>query len=139
MDLENDDLSGSEINSNASESEDDSEQDQLSCAMDEQYRSRSHNINLRNCKPRKYDHLYGPRHMLAMFEQPLSELFMTEQMSLKKGLKYFGKSGADAVITEMRQLNYLNVIKLVDKKSLTCEQKHHALSYLMYLKQKQCG
>ena len=84
INLENDDASGSEINSNASESENNNEQDQLSCAMDECYGSRSHNINLRNCKPRKYGHLYGPKHMLATFEQPLGELFMTEQMSLKK-------------------------------------------------------
>ena len=74
------------------------------------------------------------------FEQLLGELFMTKQMLLKKGLKYFGKSGADAVmIAKMRQLNYLNVIKPVEKKSLTHEQKQCALSYLMYLKQKQCG
>ena len=84
LDLENDDTSSSEINSNASKSENDSEQDELSCTMDEQYGSRLHNINLRNCKPRKYDHFYSPKHMLAMFEQPLGELFMTEQMFLKK-------------------------------------------------------
>ena len=38
----------------------------------------------------------------------------------------------------MRQLDYLDVIKPVDKKDLSHEQKCHALSYLMYLKQKQC-
>jgi hypothetical protein len=31
----------------------------------------------------------------------MGELVVTEQMSLKKGLKYFGKSGADAVVAEM--------------------------------------
>jgi predicted ATPase len=39
--------------------------------------------------------------MLATFEEPMGELFMTEQMSLKKGLKRFGKSGADAVVAEL--------------------------------------
>jgi hypothetical protein len=29
-----------------------------------------------------------------------------EQMSLKKGLKRFGKDGADAVIAEMKQPDY---------------------------------
>ena len=53
----------------------------------------------------------------------MGELFMMEQMSLKKGLKYFEKSGADAVVAEMRQLDYLNVIKPVNKESLTCKQK----------------
>ena len=77
--------------------------------------------------------------MLATFEQLMGELFMTEQMPLKKGLKYFGKSRADMVVAKMRQLNNLNVIKPVTGKSLTHEQKQHTLSYLMYLKQKQCG
>jgi hypothetical protein len=69
----------------------------------------------------------------------MGELFMTEQMSLKKGLKYFGKSGADAVVAEMRQLDFRNVIKPVNGKELTREQKRRALNYLMYLKQKRCG
>jgi hypothetical protein len=69
----------------------------------------------------------------------MGELFMTEQMSLKKGLKYFGKSGADAVVAEMRQLDYRKVIKPVNGKELTREQKRRALHYHMYLKQKRCG
>ena len=77
--------------------------------------------------------------MLTTFEQRMGELFMTEQMPLKKGLKYIRKSGADAVVAKMQQLEYFNVIKPVEGKSLTCEQKKHALSYLMYLKQKWCG
>jgi hypothetical protein len=77
--------------------------------------------------------------MFATFEEPIGELFLTEQMSLKKGLKYFGKSGTDAVIKELWQLDYRNVIKPVPARSLTREQKHVALNYLMYLKQKCCG
>jgi hypothetical protein len=65
----------------------------------------------------------------------MGELFMMEQMSLKKGLKYFGKSRADAVVAELRQLDYQDVIKPVNRRDLTHEQ---ALNYLMYLKQKQC-
>ena len=74
--------------------------------------------------------------MLATFEQPMGEVFMTEQMSLKKGLKYFCKSGADAVVAEMQQLDGLKVVKPVHKSDLTREEKKWALSYLMYLKQK---
>ena len=77
--------------------------------------------------------------MLTTFKQLMGELFVTEQMSLKKGLKYFRKSRADAVVVEMWQLDYLNVIKPVDRKILTHEQKQCTLSYLMYLKQKWCG
>ena len=77
--------------------------------------------------------------LLTTFEQLMGELFMTEQMPLKKGLKYFGKSRAEAVVAKMQQLDNLNVIKPVAGKSLTHEQNLRALSYLMYLKQKQCG
>ena len=107
--------------------------------MDERYGARLHNINLRDRKPRSYDHLYGPDHMLATFEEPMGELFLTEQMSLKKGLKHFGKSGADAVVAELRQLDYRDVIKPVERTKLTRDQKRRALNYLMYLKQKRCG
>ena len=112
---------------------------ELSQSMDSQYGARTHDINLHDHKPCSYSHHYGPEHLLVMFEQPMGEAFMTEQMPLKKGLKYFGKSRADAVVAEMRQLDNLNVIKPVSMKSLTHEQKQHALSYLMYLKQKRCG
>jgi len=64
---------------------------------------------------------------------------MTEQMSLKRGLKTFGKAGADAVVAEMQQLDYRKVIKPTDAKDLTHAQKKAALQYLMYLKQKRCG
>jgi hypothetical protein len=113
---------------------------QITRVMNDQYGARQHDINLRERKPRKYDHLYGSdHHMLATFEEPMGELFMTEQISLKKGLKLFGKDGADAVVAEMRQLDYRNVIKPVQGKDLTREQKRRALNYLMYLKQKRCG
>jgi hypothetical protein len=107
--------------------------------MDERHGPRGHHFNLRERKPRNYDHLYGPDHIFATFEEPMGELFMTEQMSLKKGLKHFGKSGADAVISELRQLDYRDVIKPVPARSLTRDQKRAALNYLMYLKQKRCG
>jgi hypothetical protein len=43
------------------------------------------------------------------------------------------------VVAELRQLDYRDVIKPVERKSLTREQKRRALNYLMYLKQKRCG
>ena len=47
--------------------------------------------NLRDRKPRSYDHLYRPEHMLARFEQLMGELFMTEQNASKEGLKILRK------------------------------------------------
>ena len=48
-----------------------SKHDQLNQIMDERYRARLHDINLQDHKPRNYDHLYDPDHMLAMFKEPL--------------------------------------------------------------------
>ena len=76
---------------------------------------------------------------IADIDQPLGYLFQTEQMSLKKGLKLFGKAGADAVVEEMKQLDYRNVIKPAVASELTREEKKRSLRYLMYLKQKRCG
>jgi hypothetical protein len=107
--------------------------------MDNQYRPRMHGINLQDWKSRTYDHLYDSDHMLVTFDEPMGELFLTEQMSLKKRLKYFGKSSTNAVVKECRQLDNRDMIKLINAKSLTWEQKCRALNYLMYLKQKWCG
>ena len=58
----------------------------------------------------------------------MGELFMTEQMSHKKGLKYFGKSGANAVVAELWQLDYQDVIKPINRKDLTREVVHSITS-----------
>jgi hypothetical protein len=60
-------------------------------------------------------------------------------MNVNKGLKQFGQKGAEAVIEEMRQLHYRNVIKPVYHDSLTKEERQKALRYLMFLKEKRCG
>jgi hypothetical protein len=77
--------------------------------------------------------------LLATFHEPMGELFMTEQMSLKRGLKEFGEDGANAVIEELKQLDYRDAIKPVHARHFTREQQRAALRYLMYLKQKRCG
>jgi hypothetical protein len=40
----------------------------------------------------------------------MGELFLTEQMSLKKGLRQFGKAGASAVMKELNQLEMCKTI-----------------------------
>ena len=74
-----------------------------------------------------------------IYGEHLESLFLTEQMSLKRGLKTFGKKGADAVIKELKQLDLRDVIVPRDGTALTREQKRRALQYLMYLKEKRCG
>jgi hypothetical protein len=115
------------------------EQDRVGHEMDALYGPRQHSINLGEQKPRLYNHMFNYEHALLTYEKPMGELFLMEQMSLKKGLKQFGKTGAEVVVAELRQLDCRNVIKPVSWKELTPEQQHRALNYLMYLKQKRCS
>ena len=75
------------------------------------------------------------------YEDQLATLKHTvlTQYTLKKGLQVFGPKGTEAVFAEMKQLHDRNVCEPVHATSLSCEQKHKALGYLMFLKQKRCG
>jgi hypothetical protein len=89
--------------------------------------------NLRPRRPRR-----DPTHLLGRgFEDEF--IFLTAQMSAKKGLKIFGQPGADAIIAELQQLHYRQVVKPILGDDMTKEQKRAALHYLMFLKQKRCG
>ena len=65
--------------------------------------------------------------------------FLTEQMSAKRGLKQFGKRGADAIMDELRQLVYQNVMRGVNRSDMSREEIKCALQYLMFLKEKRLG
>ena len=111
-----------------------------------------HKMQLRHNK-RSYEHRFINQHsraydeaskemalaMIKDLESPFGYIFQTEQMSLKKGLKAFGKLGADAVVEELRQLDYMQVIVPKHRNDLSTDDRHKALNYLMYLKQKRCG
>ena len=111
-----------------------------------------HKMQLRHNK-RSYKHWFINQHsrayveankemalsMIEDIESPFGYIFQTEQMLLKKGLKAFGKPGADAVVEELRQLDYMQVIKPKHCADLSTNDRHKALNYLMYLKQKRCG
>jgi hypothetical protein len=66
-------------------------------------------------------------------------MFLTAQMSAKKGLKLFGHHGANAITAELQQLHYRRVVRPIHGASLNREQKRACLHYLMFLKQKRCG
>ena len=65
--------------------------------------------------------------------------FVTEQMSAKKGLKIFGDPGAEAIVKELEQLVYQNVMRGQDANALSPAQRRDALRYLMFLKEKRSG
>jgi len=90
----------------------------------------------RNMRPRRPKR--DPTHLLGKgFEDEF--IFLTAQMSAKKGLKIFGQPGADAIIAELQQLHYRKVVRPQFGSDMTKEEKRAALHYLMYLKQKRCG
>ena len=62
--------------------------------------------------------------------------FLTEQMSAKRGIKVFGEVGEEAIMKELKQLVYRNVIRPRRGDRLTAAQRRTALKYLMFLKQK---
>jgi len=71
------------------------------------------------------------------YEQSFS--FLTEQMSVENCLKRLKQAGADAVMKELEQIIYMNVLKRKKASELTREKKRAALRYLMFLTQKRCG
>ncbi|KAL7503775.1 hypothetical protein ACHAXN_001516 [Cyclotella atomus] len=61
------------------------------------------------------------------------------QMSLKQGLKVFGKKGEAGAMKEMQQLHDMETFSPWDPKSLTREERIRALSSLIFLKEKSNG
>lgn len=57
---------------------------------------------------------------------------------MKQGQKLFGERGIDAVLKEVKQLHDRDVVEPINPNKLTKEDKRSALSYLMFLKEKQC-
>ena len=61
------------------------------------------------------------------------------QYNLKKGLEKFGIAGMNAVQEELRQLDTRDVFSPVHSNTMSLTDKHEALPYLMFLKQKRSG
>lgn len=102
------------------------EQEKLNDKFDEKYGPRRRE-GLRKRKARCYDHLNRFNDILAMFQDPVGELFLTEQMNVKKGLHTFGERGATAVVKELQQLDNRQTIEPQDATTMTREQKRQAL------------
>ena len=95
-----------------------------------------HQYNLRTNRERNYAHRYhGDIYVSSSTVQDLS----TPQMSMKQGVRLFGDAGVAAVKTEVVQLHEREVIRAIQKSSLTPGQIREALGYLMFLKRKRNG
>ena len=60
-------------------------------------------------------------------------------MTLKQGIKQFGKKGSDAAFEEMNQLHKREVFKPLNVSSMTEEEKRQAIGSLIFLKEKRDG
>jgi hypothetical protein len=109
--------------------EDDEDDHDLESEMDAKYGQRQHEHGLRpRRRPTDYNHAHAQ----------LENIVMT-QYSVKKGLKVFGKAGAEAVVSEMQQLHEREVLKPKAAAMMTTDEKRKSLHYLMFLKKKRCG
>ena len=83
---------------------------------------------LRARKPASYGHVHAG----------IEDVLMT-QYPVKKGLKVFGKRGAEAVVSEMKQLHDMDVLKPKAANMLSPDEKRKALPYLLFLTEKRSG
>jgi hypothetical protein len=81
----------------------------------------------------------GAAHANVEVPPEQGELLSTAQMSMNKGLKLFGEAGIEAVRSKMAQLHDHKVMKPVNSRELTPEERREVLAYLMFLKRKRCG
>ena len=63
-------------------------------------------------------------------------MLMSQQYHINKGLKVFGEKGREAVRSEMKQLDELEVVKPRNWSELSEGEKRNALPYLMFLTEK---
>jgi len=61
------------------------------------------------------------------------------QHTMNKGLKIFRERGVDAVLKEMKQLDYMDVCEPVAPEDMSTQERKRALRYLMFLKEKRDG
>jgi Reverse transcriptase (RNA-dependent DNA polymerase) len=80
-----------------------------------------------------------PQVMVMPPDQSMDAFYkvLLTQYSVHKGLKVFGEKGAKAVMSELKQIDEMEVLEPTSE--LTQEEKQWALEYLMFLTEKRCG
>jgi hypothetical protein len=123
-------------------------QQELEGEFNERYGERSGRYKLRPRCRVTYGHLNAtasepgenPRSdstMETRNEDPHDEAllgFVFTQVPMKRGLRMFGQCGEEAVKAKLQQLHDWRVIEPLEAESLSAEEKHKALGYLMFLK-----
>ncbi len=113
----------------------------LEIEMDEKYGARKHGFGLRPRRKPNYGVKEGTITKPSNYGKTHPNLQHTSltQYSIKKGLRFFGEKGADAVVKEMEQLDQRDVIEPKRADMLTRKEKKDTLEYFMFLKKKMCG
>ena len=115
----------------------------LERGMTDKYGPRTERYDMRQRRERDYSHLFANTDTFTDVDVAdnleTDEPLATPQMSMKKGLKIFGKHGVEAVKKEMLQLHERKVMEPRHAAELSPAQKQEALAYLMFLKRKRCG
>jgi hypothetical protein len=62
--------------------------------------------------------------------------YLMVQYNLKPGLRKFGSRGEEAAVKELSQLHIMDMWTWMETSKLSCEQRMHALSWLLFLKEK---
>lgn len=122
--------------------------------MEQRYGARTTAHNLRSRRKPRFDYrqlcaqvderaiapVFNVSH-LARWNASIEPLLATvlTQHGVNRGLKLFGKSGESAVQKELEQLHDRGVISPRSGLSLTPSERHEALKYLMFLKEKRDG
>jgi len=102
----------------------------------------NHGYNLRPRPTKHHDRLnlmqVTQQSTWADNAKPHMHILMT-QISVKSGIKKFGKRGDDAVSKELRRLHDRKAMLPIRKDDMSSEDRHKALRYLMFIKEKRDG
>jgi hypothetical protein len=84
-------------------------------------------------------HKIDPKLCTTSQEEMMVWAYMMTQYNLKPGLRKFGTRGVTAAVKELTQLHIMDTLMPLEASKLSREQRMHALSSLLFLKEKRTG
>ena len=84
-------------------------------------------------------HKIDPKLCTTSQEEMMVWAYMMTQYNLKPGLRKFGARGVTAAVKELTQLHIMDTWTQLEASKLSREQRMHALSSLLFLKEKRTG
>jgi hypothetical protein len=84
-------------------------------------------------------HKIDPKLCTTSQEEMMVWAYMMTQYNLKPDLRKFGTRGVTAAVKELTQLHIMDTLMPLEASKLSREQRMHALSSLLFLKEKRTG